>query len=145
MTTHAGDSTWSAREIEHTADVGFEVEAPTWGLLLERAALVVAAEIVALEGVQAREAVRLEVAAGDREELLHDWLQTVLVRVQAGFVPCEVTAEAASATRVVATLRGEALDPRRHRVHGEVKGVTWHALAVEEILGRLRARVILDV
>jgi SHS2 domain-containing protein len=145
MTTHAGDSTWSAREIEHTADVGFEVEAPTWGLLLERAALVVAAEIVALEGVQASEAVRLEVAAGDREELLHDWLQTVLVRVQAGFVPCEVTAEAASATRVVATLRGEALDPRRHRVHGEVKGVTWHALAVEEILGRLRARVILDV
>jgi SHS2 domain-containing protein len=145
MTTRAGDPTWSAREIEHTADVGFEVEAATWEVLLERAALVVAAEIVALEGVQAREAVRLEVAAGDREELLHDWLQTVLVRVQAGFVPCEVTAEAASATRVVATLRGEALDPRRHRVHGEVKGVTWHALAVEEIPGGLRARVILDV
>jgi len=30
-------------------------------------------------------------------------------------------------------------------VHGEVKGVTWHALAVEEIPGGLRARVILDV
>ena len=145
MTTRAGDSTWSAREIEHTADVGFEVEAPAWGPLLERAALVVAAEIVALEGVQAREAVRLEVAAGDREELLHDWLQAVLVRVQTGFVPCEVTVEAASDTRVAGVLRGEPLDPPRHRVHGEVKGVTWHGLAVEEIPGRLRARVILDV
>jgi len=145
MTTRAGDATWSAREIEHTADVGFEVEAPTWESLLERSALVVAAEIVALEGVRADEAVRIEIAAGDREELLHDWLQAVLVRVQTGFVPCEVAVEAASDTQVVATLRGEALDPGRHHVHGEVKGVTWHGLAVEETPGRLRARVILDV
>jgi SHS2 domain-containing protein len=145
MTTRAGDATWAAREIEHTADVGFEVEAPGWDLLLERTALVVAAEIVALERVEAREAERIEIAAGDREELLHDWLQAVLVRVQTGFVPCEVAVEAASDTRVVATFRGEALNPGRHHVHGEVKGVTWHGLAVEEIPGGLRARVILDV
>jgi len=145
MTTRAGDPTWSAREIEHTADVGFELEAPTWEMLLERAALVVAAEIVALEGVEARQGTRLEVAASDREELLHDWLQAVLVRVQTGFVPCEVTVDTASDTRVFATLRGEALDSRRHHVHGEVKGVTWHELAVEELPGRVRARVILDV
>jgi SHS2 domain-containing protein len=145
MTTRAGDPTWAAREIEHTADVGFEVEAPEWATLLERAALVVAAEIVALDAVEARAALRLEVAAGDRAELLHDWLQTVLVRVQTGFVPCEVTVEAASDTRVAATLRGEPLDSRRHRVHGEVKGVTWHALAVDDVSAGLRARVILDV
>ena len=145
MTTRAGDPTWSAREIEHTADVGFEVEAPAWGLLLERAALVVAAEIVALDAVEAHETTRLEIAAGDREELLHDWLQAVLVRVQTGFVPCEVTVEDASETHVAGMLRGEALNPGRHRVLGEVKGVTWHGLAVEEIPGGLRARVILDV
>lgn len=144
MTTRADETTWSAREIEHTADVGFEVDAPTWPALLERAGLVVAAIIVALDGVAARETVRLEVAAGDREELLHDWLQAVLVRVQGGFVPSEITVEA-SDTRLVATLRGEALDPRRHRVRGEVKGATWHGLSVAETAGGLRARVILDV
>jgi SHS2 domain-containing protein len=144
MTTRAGDATWSAREIEHTADVGFEVEAPAWDALLERAALVVAAMIVALDGVTAREAVRLEVTAGEREELLHDWLQAILVRVQGGFVPSEITVEA-SETRVVATLRGEALDPTRHRVHGEVKGVTWHGLSVAETPAGMRARVIVDV
>ena len=95
--------------------------------------------------VEPREDVRLEVTAGDREELLHDWLQAVLVRVQAGFVPCEVGVDLASDTRVVATLRGEALDPRRHQVRGEVKGVTWHGLAVGEIPNGVRARVILDV
>jgi SHS2 domain-containing protein len=144
MTTRAGDATWSARELAHTADVGFEVEGPTWNVLLERAALVVAAMIVEPDGVAARETLRLEVVAGDREELLRDWLQGVLVRVQGGFVPCEVSV-AASETRVVATLRGEALDPRRHHVHGEVKGVTWHGLAVEETAMGLRARVIIDV
>jgi SHS2 domain-containing protein len=83
------------------------------------------------------------VAADGREELLRDWLQAVLVRVQAGFVPCEIGVEATE-TALSAVLRGEALDPARHRVHGELKGVTWHGLAVEETSGGLRARVILD-
>ena len=144
MPTRVGDPSWSAREIEHTADVGFEVDAPGWSALLERAALVVAAMIVALDGVAPRETLRLEVEAADPEELLHDWLQTVLIRVQGGFVPCEVAVEA-SDTHVVATLRGEPMDPARHRVHGEVKGVTWHGLAVAETAAGLRARVILDV
>jgi SHS2 domain-containing protein len=145
MTTSAGDATWSARELAHTADIGFEVEAPAWPVLLERGALVVASTIVSLDGVGTPQETRLEVAAGDREELLHDWLQAVLVRVQSGFVPSEVAVDTASDTHVGATLRGEALDPRRHRVHGEVKGVTWHGLAVEETPAGLRARVILDV
>ena len=145
MTTRAGDAAWSAREIAHTADVGFEVEAPEWGTLLERAGLVVAALIVSLDGVTPSETVRLEVTAGDREELLHDWLQAVLIRVQGGFVPCEATVEEVSDARVVATLRGEPMDAHRHRVHGEVKGVTWHGLAVEDASRGLRARVILDV
>ena len=144
MTTRAGDPAWSAREIEHTADVGFEVEAPGWESLLERAGLVVAALIVSLDGVSARETVRLDVVAGDREELLHDWLQAILVRVQAGFVPCEIGVRSTDAG-LSAVLLGEALDHTRHRVHGELKGVTWHGLAVEETPGGLRARVILDV
>jgi SHS2 domain-containing protein len=144
MTTRAGDAAWSAREIAHTADVGFEVEASSWNALLERAGLVVAGTIVGLEGVAAREAVRLEITAGDREELLHDWLQAVLVRVQGGLVPCEISVEA-SGTRLAALLQGEALDPTRHRLHGEVKGVTWHGLAVEDTVDGMRARVILDV
>jgi len=90
MTTRAGDPAWSAREIEHTADVGFEIEAPGWEALLERAGLVVAALIVSLDGVSARQTVRIDVTAASREELLHDWLQAILVRVQAGFVPCEL-------------------------------------------------------
>jgi SHS2 domain-containing protein len=144
MTTRAGDPTWSAREIEHTADVGFEIEAPGWEPLLERGGLAVAALIVSLDGVTSRETRVIDVTAGTREELMHDWLQEVLVRVQAGFVPCEIAVRATQ-TAAAATLRGEALDLTRHRVHGELKGVTWHGLAVEEIPAGLRARVILDV
>jgi SHS2 domain-containing protein len=86
----------------------------------------------------------LAVEAGDREELLHDWLQAVLVRVQAGFLPCEVEVALAPGG-LRGTLRGEPLDPARHRVHGEVKGVTWHGLTVRETPAGVAARVILDV
>ena len=144
MTSRAGETGWAAREIAHTADVGFEVEAPSWPMLLERAALALAAEIADLARVTPREAVVLAVEAGDREELLHDWLQAVLVRVQAGFLPCEVEVALAPGG-LRGTLRGEPLDPARHRVHGEVKGVTWHGLTVRETPAGVAARVILDV
>jgi SHS2 domain-containing protein len=146
MVTRAGEPGWSVRELEHTADAGFEVEAPSWPVLLERAALALAAMIVDVAGVAPREAITIAVEAATREDLLHDWLHAILVHVQTrGFVPCEIDVRVVRPGRLEAGLRGEPLDPRCHTVIGEIKAVTWHGLAVEECATGLRVRVILDV
>jgi SHS2 domain-containing protein len=44
-----------------------------------------------------------------------------------------------------AVVAGEPYDPARHRLHGEVKAVTWHQLRLEPVAAGWRARVILDV
>lgn len=146
MTTRAVDPDAFGREIAHTADVGFEVEAPTLAAVFERAALTLLAVMVDLGGVRPRAEVAVAARATSVDELLHDWLQAFLVRyLVEGFAACEVTVVEVTATGVRAVARGERVEPARHQVLAEVKGVTYHQLAVRETATGWRARVILDV
>ena len=146
MVTRARDAGPLAREIEHTADLGIEVEAPTLPTLFESAALGMLALMVDLGAVEPRIRVPLEVLADDREALLHDWLQAVLVALEAdGIVLSEVAVDELRDGSVRGWGAGERLDPARHAVHTEIKGVSYHALAVRETGAGWSARVILDV
>jgi len=146
MVTRACDVGASAREIAHTADVGLEVEAPSLPVLFERAGLAMLALVVDLSKVEPREESVVAVEADGTQELLRDWLQALLVGVDArGFVASELAVDALGAAAVRGVARGEHLDPVRHRFRGELKGVTYHQLAVRETAHGWSARVIFDV
>ena len=146
MTTRARDPGPLAREIEHTADLGLEVEAPTLPLLFERAGLGMLELMIDLGAVEPLER-RAIAVKGDRiDELLHDWLQAILVDFQArGFAACELAVEELGARHVRGTAAGEPIDPARHRLYTEIKGVTYHQLAVRETTDGWWARIICDV
>jgi SHS2 domain-containing protein len=146
MVTRARDPGPLAREVEHTADVGFEVAAPTLAVLFERAGLALLAVMADLGSVEPRERIEVVVEGETLEELLHDFLQALLLRFQvAGFVACELAVDVITGRSVHATAAGEPVDPRRHGLRAEVKAVTWHQLAVRERPGGWWARVIVDV
>jgi protein archease len=146
MVTRARDAGTLARDVEHTADVALEVEAPTLAELFERAGLAMLAVMVDLADIEPRERVVLGCTAADREALLHDWLQLLLVRASAGGVAVsELAVDDVTATSVSGWGAGERIDPARHRVYTEVKGITYHGLAVRETAGRWAARIVLDV
>ncbi|TMB45281.1 MAG: archease [Deltaproteobacteria bacterium] len=146
MVTRARDPGPFVREIEHTADLGLEVEAPSLPLLFERAGLGMLALMIDLAAVEPRERVAIALAAEDREALLHDWLQHLLVRLQAGpFAMSELAVEEVSERALRAWGAGERVDRGRHRLYTEVKGVTYHQLALRETAGGWWARIILDV
>ena len=146
MSTRARDAGPLVHEIEHTADLGFEVEAPTVATLFERAGLGLMSLMADLSEVEPRAQTTIAVEAEGLEELLHDFLQALLVRFQAGgFVACELEARVSGADRVDVTATGEPVDPRRHALRAEVKAVTYHELAVRQTPAGFWARVILDV
>jgi len=146
MVTRARDPGPLAREIEHTADLGLEIEAPTLGVLFERAGLAVLGLVVDLAAVEPRTRIDLGVAADGHEALLHDWLQTLLLRLQTdGFALSELGVEAVDTDRVRGWGAGEPLDRARHAIYTEIKGVSYHELAVRETATGWLARVILDV
>jgi len=143
---HVGDPGSVAREIEHTADVGFEVEAPTLAALFERAGLALLGFMIALDAVEPRERVPLETRADDAVGLLHDWLHALVVLFQArGIALSELTVDDVSATAVRGWGAGERVDRARHVLYTEVKGVSYHELAVRQMPAGWWARVILDV
>jgi SHS2 domain-containing protein len=146
VTTRAGDLGASVREIEHTADVGIEVEAPTLPLLFERAGIATLGLMLDVDTIAPREREVIALEADGLEELLHDWLQALLVRLQAGGLAfTELTVESLDARALRASGAGERVDPSRHRLYTELKGVTYHELAVRETPHGWWARVIFDV
>jgi len=146
MVTRACDLGASVREIEHTADLGFEVEAPSLPVLFERAGLGLLGFMIDLATVEPREHAKIALVAEDLEALLRDWLQHLLVDLQAHhFACCELAVEEMTGETLRATGSGERLDPARHRLETEVKGVTYHEFALRERAGGWWARIILDV
>jgi len=150
------------REIEHTADLGIEVEGETPQELFRRAGLALFFLMVSPEGVEAKTEREVIVEAEGWEDLLHDWLTRLLhLFLREGFIArvIEVTEiapfdklRAGSSTgseqalhRVRARLVGEKLDLKRHDFYTEIKAVTYHQLSVTCRDGRWQARVIFDV
>jgi len=146
MVTRARDPGPLAREIEHTADLGLEVEAPTLPLVFERAGLAVLGLMIDLTAIEPRQQAEVSVEGETLEDVLHDWLQALLLRLQVGqFAACEITVTHVDPQGVRGIVAGERVDPSRHRLYTEIKGVTYHRLAVGPRGEGWWARVIVDV
>src|SRR3990170_1579793 len=131
--------------IEHTADVGILARGDTVEEVFTAAAEWMLSFIVRPEDVHSLETRRRVVEADDRGGLLVAWLNDLLLVLNAdAFVPGEVAVLECGETRLVADVRGEAVDPARHRFRLDVKAATYHQLEVARENG-WRARVILDV
>lgn len=137
-----------ARAIDHTADIGLELEAPHLPALFERAAL--AAVWMALEAPVPPAATRraLCLSADDLPSLLRRWLQEILYWQEVdGLAPSEfgpvgVEAGGPGPAAVEATV---ALGEIEERPVREIKGVTYHGLAAGRRGGGWFARVVFDV
>ena len=133
-------------EIEHTADLGIEVTAVDMPSLFSSAAQALYALIAGTDTIEMREEVRVSAGGDGPEELLHAWLcESLALFNLRNFIGkgCDVTQ--VTAERVDGIIKGEKLDPTRHRFHTEIKGVTYHGFQVWQEDGLWHARVIFDV
>ena len=136
--------------LDHTADVGFELEASSLEALFQearRALLMVVFEHPPEEG-GAVDAVRL--TAPDRETLLVRWLNELVYLIQAtGFVPAgariRLREAGDSGYALEARLTGAPLLLEEYGWQGEIKSATFHGLEVTNDEDGWHAQVILDV
>lgn len=131
---------------EHTADVGIEARGDSLEELFASAAAGMLSLLIDPAGVRESERRRVRVEAGDLEGLLVDWLNELLVLLNAdGFVPAAViVTEVSEPGALVAEVAGEPVDPARHQFRMDVKAATYHQVQVRRN-AEWRARVILDV
>ena len=140
------------RTLEHTADLAIEVEAADPERLFTVAALAMTGVLMGREGGEATgpgrgvEAWRdFALEATDREALLVDWLRELLyVQVVEGLILAAVDIEELGETRIIARA-GFAAPSEATAVERELKGVTYHDLAVGRRGGAWFARVVFDL
>ena len=139
----------SIEPLDHTADVGFDLEAGSLEELFASAAVAFTGTITDAAALRAAESRSVRLAADDRELLLVEWLEELLYLLDAEsmlFGRAEVTVDEGEGTVMLeATLHGEPFDPERHEQKVAVKGITYHGLEVRRDGERWRARVILDI
>jgi SHS2 domain-containing protein len=131
---------------EHTADLGLRIRAGDWKGLLEEAARAMFSVIVAnLDGVRPVEEFVVRVNAAQPDDLLHDWLSELLFRFDTQrLLLCQFDVQAADGS-LIATVRGEPIDERRHQLGMEIKAITYHGLKVEHNATGWLAEVIVDI
>ena len=88
----------------------------------------------------------IQVAGISDTDLMHDLLSTLLqIFIIESFIWSEVAVEE-EPQGLKLRLCGETYDPSRHEFRTEIKGVTYHELAViQEKDGNWRTRVIFDI
>jgi len=135
------------REIEHTADVGLELEAPDLKAAFEQAAASMFDLMCDLDSVgdDVRRTVRIRARDDDLENMMVRWLSELLYVFESerlllsGFDVVKLESDV-----IETDVAGERYDPARHAFKTEIKAVTYHDMAVEEIGGRWHVRVIFD-
>lgn len=131
---------------EHTADVGVRLRAPTLPDLFATAARALYSLSFDPSRIRSEREDRIEIEAGDLEDLLFDWLREILARYAADrVVYAEFDFDRLDPTRLAARAIGEEFHPDRHGFETEIKAVTAHGLMVREVAGGYEAQVIFDV
>jgi len=132
--------------IDHTADVGYRLVAPSLAELFAVAGRALFDAITELDSIQLQLERKIEIEADDVEALLVAWLAELnFYCITALELYGEFRIESITPTSVRATLKGEKIDPNRHVIQTEIKAVTYHELYVRQTQNGWEAQVIFDV
>lgn len=137
----------SYHEIEHTADVGFELTAPDLKSAFETAAAAMFDLICDLDTVGDGICRRVRVGArdADLENMMVRWLTELLYLLEAeGLLLSYFDVRKLESDVIEAGVAGEPVDYDRHDLKVELKAATYHDLAVEQQDGVWLVRVIFD-
>jgi SHS2 domain-containing protein len=134
-------------EIDHTADLGLDLEGSTPEAILEAAQRGLIQLLLGGTSDLAADQVRaVAISTPDLPELLKRWCERIYGLLEGeGFVALDSEVRSADPRACEAILHGTV--PPRDRIAsaGELKAVTYHQLAFQPVDGGWRARVIFDV
>jgi SHS2 domain-containing protein len=134
------------RHVDHTADLGLEVEGGDLPELFAEAARGFAETVTDAAAIPTTEEGIAEIDAPDVEALFHRWLAELLYLFDAtGILYSGAAFERLTETGLRARISGGRFDPARHAVRREIKAVTLHGLRVRQSDDRWQALVIFDI
>lgn len=134
------------RHFEHRADIGVEGVGRNPAEAFAQAGLALTAIVCDPSQIRPLVAHHIECDEPDLELLLTDWLNALIYRMATEHMLFSAFDVHIDGGRLLATIRGEPVDRRRHEPAVEVKGATYTALSVtRNDCGLWIARCVVDV
>jgi SHS2 domain-containing protein len=130
---------------EHQADIGVRGYGDTVEEAYANAAAAMYSVMIDLSRVEQKESRSIRVTAGDREQLLVEWLNALLAISDIDRMVFSRFEARIDGPDLAGTAWGEHLDRTRHEPNVEVKGATYHLLKVTQENGRFVAQCVVDV
>lgn len=133
--------------IAHTADIGFQVSAPTLAGLFEEAAYAFTDCLVESAGKGAPpDSRRIRLEAESYEELLVGWLEELLFLFETkGWIGTAFKVENCDLKNFSARVDLCEWDENKQPLKTQIKAVTYHGLKIEKTPAGFSAQIILDV
>ncbi len=129
------------------ADIAFEASSPSVNGLFESCGRALTDIMVERKGVRADVTRTIELTADGLDRLLYDFLTELIIIKDVDsllFRDFKVTVSE-GASRLSATLRGEAIDRVRHVLRNDVKAVTMHMFGVKRARTGWKTTIVLDI
>jgi SHS2 domain-containing protein len=135
------------RDLDHTADVGVEVEGSSAAEALSRLVLAQTSLLTGGAPVAAERDERLRASGGDAASIAVDLLRELLFRFATErtlAAACQVVSFDPRGGAEVVVGIGR-FDPAAHAEGLDLKAVTRHGACLEEVEGGWRARIVFDI
>jgi len=136
------------RYLEHTADIGVEVVAPSLRAAFAEAGIALFGIMTDTSDFKPARSIRITATGHDMKSLLYAWLEELIYAFDTSrmvLVRIDVEKLSLGPPAIEATGWGETFDPARHEPRTGVKAVTYHRMQVEESKGRCILRYFVDI
>lgn len=132
--------------IEHTADIGIAVKAPSKEEVFALAACAMFDLMVDISKVRPAQKAEISVEARSLDELMVTWLNELIYRAEvSGMFFSKFEVDSVTDGSLTATVKGEPYNKKEHPLGDQVKAATYHQLDVSYKHGEWIAKVIFDV
>ena len=133
------------RYIEHTSDVGFEVEEETLEKLFSSSAIAMYGFMIDPFEIEPSITRDVDIQSEDHESLMFDWMDELIFLFESEKIVYNKFDLIIKDFHMVGRCKGGFFDPFRHETGIVIKAVTYHMMEVKKRDGIWNARVVLDV
>jgi len=134
------------KQIEHTGDIGIKVFGESVEDLFINAAYGMFDIIADISNVEHDLVEEIEVAGGNHEELLVNWLSElnfIFITENEIFSKFKITH--LTDTELNGSAIGEKYNLHKHPINTEIKAVTYHEICVKQLKNKWEAQIIFDI
>jgi SHS2 domain-containing protein len=136
------------RYLEHTADIGVEVAAPTLPEAFSEAGVALFGIMTDISGFEEKSSAEFSCSGEDLISLLYSWLEELIyIFDTSGMVMVRIQVEQFSEDppSIAAVGWGEEFDPSRHQPRTGVKAITYHRMEARKEGNQHVLRYFVDI